>query len=98
MIVRNGKCYPDTPTPMLKVVRAESCGGYNIKVLFNNSEERMFDGSVILAGEAFQPLRDEARFQDFKLDFETLTWCDGDLDVAPEFIYANSAPLGKKLS
>ncbi len=95
MIVRNGKCYADNPTPMLKIVDAEPCGAYNIRVLFNNSEERMFDGSVVLSGEAFRPLRDENLFRNFKLDFETITWCDGELDVAPEFVYENSRPVSR---
>ncbi len=93
MIVKNGKCYPDNPVPMMKIVGAQPCGGYDIRVLFNNSEERIFDGSTILAGEAFKPLRDEKAFRNFKLDYETLTWQDGDLDVAPEFVYANSRPV-----
>ncbi len=29
-------------------------------------------------------------FADCKLDYETLTWLDGKLDVAPEFVYENS--------
>jgi len=38
----------------------------------------------------FAPLADEKVFNDYRLDYETLTWLDGEVDVAPEFVYENS--------
>ena len=90
MFVSNGKCYAENPLPVFKITSAENCGDYKLKVVFNGKEARMFDGRTLLVGEAFLPLNDEAIFANYKLDYETLTWLDGDLDVAPEFVYANS--------
>ena len=93
MIVRNGKCYPDHPQEMLKIIKAESCGGYLLRVEFNTCETRIFDGQQLLRGEVFAPLKDLSTFNDFSIDFETLTWLNGELDVAPEFVYENSRPI-----
>ena len=92
MLVRNGKCYPDHPQEMLKIIKAESCGDYLLRVVFNTAETRIFDGRKLLRGEVFAPLKDHSLFLDFSLDFETLTWLNGELDVAPEFVYENSLP------
>lgn len=93
MILRNGKYYPDRPQAMLKIVKAESCGDYLLRILFNNNETRIFDGRQLLKGEVFAPLSDKSIFQDFSIDFETLTWLNGELDVAPEFVYENSSAV-----
>ncbi len=69
----------------------KSRGGYELDVLFNNGDRRLFDGRKLLAGEVFAPLSDEKVFNDYRLDYETLTWLDGEIDVAPEFVYENSA-------
>lgn len=92
MIISNGMCYADGRTPVLKIVEAKSRGGYELDVLFNNGDRRIFDGCKLLAGEVFAPLTDENVFNDFKLDYETLTWLGGEVDVAPEFVYENSIP------
>ncbi len=90
MIVRNGKCYAENPMPVLKITGFETCGPHQMRVVFNDGATRLFDGHVLLKGEAFAPLADEKTFADCKLDYETMTWLDGALDVAPEFIYENS--------
>lgn len=35
-------------------------------------------------------MADADAFSRCNLDYETLTWLDGELDVAPEFVYENS--------
>lgn len=90
MIVRNGMCYADDRSPVLKIIAAKSCGGHTLDILFSNGDHRIFDGRKLLAGEVFAPLEDEKVFNDYRLDYETLTWLDGAVDVAPEFVYENS--------
>jgi len=90
MVVQNRMCYADSHTPVLKIVSAKSRGGYELDVLFNNGDRRVFDGRKLLVGEVFAPLADEKVFNDYRLDYETLTWLDGEVDVAPEFVYENS--------
>ena len=93
MIVKNGMCYADDRAPVLKIVAAKSCGGHELEVLFSNGDRRLFDGRKLLVGEVFAPLADEKLFNNYRLDYETLTWLNGEVDVAPEFVYENSEPL-----
>ena len=58
-------------------------------VTFSNGETRLFDASV-LKGKAFKPLLDDKVFKNFKLEYGVITWLDGQIDCAPEFIYENS--------
>ena len=90
MIVRNGTCYAENSQPVLKITAFENCGDHQMCVVFNDGATRIFDGRSLLQGEAFAPLSDAIVFADCKLDYETLTWLDGELDVAPEFVYENS--------
>ena len=92
MIVKNGICYPDIPERHVKIVAAENVGDHLLRVRFDDGDVRIFDGRV-LSGEVFEPLRSPAAFAAWKLDYETLTWLDGKLDVAPEFVYENSVTL-----
>jgi hypothetical protein len=89
MIVRDGICYADSPLPQVKVVAAKNCGEHLVQVSFNDGQSRLFDGRV-LKGEVFAPLSDPMKFAAWKLDYETLTWNDGDVDIAPEYILAHS--------
>lgn len=77
----------------MKIVSFEMCGPHKMNVVFNDGEVRLFDGHSLLAGDAFAALADENAFADCKLDYETLTWMDGELDVAPEFVREHNTPL-----
>ena len=90
MVEHGGKCWAENPLPVLKITSFETCSPFQMKVVFNTGATRLFDGRSLLKGEAFAPLSDEKVFSDCKLDYETLTWLDGELDVAPEFVYENS--------
>ena len=90
MIERDGWCYPDDPQPMLQIVAADRLGDYRLMVTFNDGEKRIFDGHSLLKGPVFAPLADEKVFNDYALDYETLTWLNGEVDIAPEFVYEHS--------
>lgn len=90
MIERNGWCYAEDPKPQLSITAAENLGAYMLRVHFNDGSCRLFDGHELLGGEVFAPLADEAVFANYKLDYETLTWLDGEVDIAPEFVYEHS--------
>ena len=96
MIVRDGKCYADDMKPVLKISSVENLGAYRLRVVFNDGAVRYFDGKQLLAeGAVFSPLADESVFNAFRLDYETLTWLDGDIDISPDYVYANSSVLNK---
>ena len=93
MVVKDNRCYSSDLRPVLKITGAESLGSYRLRVVFNGEETRIFDGRSLLQTEVFAPLADEKVFADYRLDYETLTWLDGDADIAPEFVYEHSEPI-----
>ena len=58
-------------------------------VTFNSGETRVFD-SAVLNGSVYEPLQDKAIFENVSLDHGVVTWLDGSIDCAPEYIYENS--------
>jgi hypothetical protein len=75
-----------------QIVSASYKRDYTIHVTFDDG----LDGDVDLAnelwGEVFEPLRDKAQFQNFRLDRElnTIVWPTG-ADLAPEFLYERAS-------
>ena len=91
MIVRDGICYPDVPARQVKIVGAENVGDHLLRVRFDDGEKRLFDGHS-LVGEVFAPLKSSNAFANWKLDYETLTWNDGDIDISADFVLNHSVP------
>lgn len=92
MNVRGDKCYATAKVPILKISSVRNLGNYQLVVTFNNGEINLFDGRQLLnEGEVFTPLADESVFNAYTLDYETLTWQNGEIDIAPEYVYANSS-------
>ncbi len=75
-------------TPNL--ISAEYAGAYRIRLRFDDETTGEIDLESELWGEVFEPLRDLARFREFRLDREmnTVVWPNG-ADLAPEFLYDN---------
>ena len=92
MVVVNGKCYADDMKPVLRIVSVENLGHYQLKVAFSDGAVRCFDGRKLLSeGVVFAPLADETVFNAYSLDYETLTWLNGDIDISPDYVYLNSS-------
>lgn len=92
MIVNGEKCFASTKVPILKIASVKNLGNYQLLVSFNSGDTNLFDGRKLLsAGEVFAPLAEESVFNDYILDYETLTWQNGEIDIAPEYVYANSS-------
>ena len=72
------------------LISAEYAGAYRIRLCFDDETTGEIDLESELWGEVFEPLRDLARFREFRLDREmnTVVWPNG-ADLAPEFLYDN---------
>ena len=91
MVIRGGICYPDAPARHVKIVGAENVGEHLLRVRFDDGEMRLFDGHT-LVGDVFEPLTSPTAFADWKLDYETLTWNDGDIDISADYVLNHSVP------
>ena len=67
-------------------------GNYTLDVTFANGEKRVFDVSPYLEYPAFQALKAVSLFMQARVEHHTVVWND-EIDMAPENLYLESAPL-----
>jgi hypothetical protein len=70
------------------VIEARYVRDYIVWLRFRDGTSGEIDLGPELHGEVFEPLRDLATFQSFKIGFDTLVWPNG-ADFAPEFLHDN---------
>lgn len=51
----------------------------------------MFDFKPLLSQPAFAPLEDEAAFSGVYIDYGVTVWNDGDIDIAPQYLYDHAS-------
>lgn len=85
----NGICYAGKCVDGIRITAAKVLRGGMMLITFSTGEKRLFDPSV-LKGSAFTPLKGEAVLKDFSLFHGVLTWQNGEIDIAPETVYAES--------
>ena len=91
MYIMNGICYAGTNADNMKVTEAVPLQGGMLLVTFSSGEKRLFD-TTTLTGSAFAPLKDENTFRNLSVFHGVITWMDGEIDIAPETVYADSIP------
>ena len=89
MYIRNGIVYGGEPDQPIKVEQVKVLPDMMLLIQFNNGELRLFDATV-LEGPVFAPLRDEQVFAAPVIDHGVITWQNGEIDCAPEYMYKHS--------
>ena len=93
MYIVDGIAYAGEQSPSLKVVGIRPLDSLMLWVRFNTGEARLFDcGRLVNDSPAFAPLRDPDVFKSVYIDYGTPVWGDGEIDLAPEYIFENSVP------
>ena len=80
----NGILYAGSPKELLKIQDAKITGDKMLLLTFSSGEQRVFDATV------FTPLNDPTVFSNFKIVHGAITWMDGEIDCAPEYMYEHS--------
>lgn len=62
---------------------------YQLKVTFDNGEQRIFDVKPYIRGDWFSELLDLNVFNAVKVDGLSVAWPDGQ-DIAPDCLYINA--------
>ena len=76
---------------MVWIVEAEVLNDYTLKLVFNDGRKKIFDFKPLIEKQdIYKPLKNNKLFERFKLDGWTVSWADGTIDIAPEYLYANS--------
>ncbi len=89
MYVMNGFVCGGEPSEQMKIISVKTLNDMIMLITFSNGETRLFDATV-LNGEVFEPLKDDSIFKNPVIDHGVVTWLDGQIDCAPEFMYENS--------
>ena len=89
MYIMNGIVYGGEPKEPIKVQQVKVLPDKMLLIRFNNGETRLFDATM-LEGPAYEPLRDENVFSEPEIDHGVVTWLQGAIDCAPEYMYRHS--------
>ena len=77
----------------LEINDAKSLEGIKMLVSFNNGESRLFDFAPIVDSyPVFAALKDKDTLKQFHIS-DTLEWCNGTIDIAPEYIFEHGKPV-----
>ena len=78
---------------LIWITKAELLADYVLNLTFNDGSTKTFDfETYIKQNDMFKPLKDKKLFNNFKLDGWTISWLNGTIDIAPEYLYENSIP------
>lgn len=76
-----------TPTVQRAVARPD----YQVELLFDNGEKRLFDMVPYLDCGVFAELKDRKLFETVRVSFDAVEWDNG-ADLCPEVLYEKSRP------
>lgn len=85
----DGICYAGTPSDNPRIVEATPLMGGMLLVSFASGERRLFD-TTLVSGPAFAPLRDGSAQASVMVEHGFVSWLDGTIDLAPEYVYEHS--------
>ena len=88
MYIRDGIAYAGEPAPVIKVSGVRPLADHQLWIRFNTGEIKIFDFRPLLNQTAFAPLADENIFRQVYIDYGVAVWLDGNIDIAPETLYA----------
>ena len=89
MYEKDGIIYGGEPVKPIRVEYVKALPDMMMLITFNTGETRLFDATE-LKGPAFEPLRKPEIFMSPILDHGVITWDNGNIDCAPEFMYNHS--------
>ena len=93
MYVIDGIAYAGDQKPAIKVSGVRPLGGHKLWLRFNTGETKVFDFTPLLSAPAFSPLRDPLVFSGVYIDYGVTVWRDGEIDIAPEYLYENAVAI-----
>ena len=77
--------------PLIAVTSVEVLPNYQLRLVFDTGESKVFDVTPYLDWGIFKRLRNVNLFRQVYISFGTIAW-PGDLDLDPEMLYEKSLP------
>lgn len=91
MYISNGIVYAGEQEPPIKVCGVRPLPGHRLWLRFTTWDVKIFDFTPLLKDSGFAPLAVEKVFSGVYIDYGVTVWNDGDIDIAPEYLYEHSA-------
>lgn len=89
MYIMNGVVYAGNPSSDIKVQTVKVLDDMMMIVTFTSGEKRLFDATTLLSMPAFKMLENVDIFKTATVEHGVVVWNNGDIDIAPEYIYNN---------
>ncbi len=90
MYIMNGIVYAGNPTKDIKIKTIKPLDNMMMIVTFTSGEKRLFDATNLLSMPAFKALENDTIFKSATTEHGVVVWNDGEIDIAPEYIYKYS--------
>lgn len=96
MYIVDGIAYAGEQKKPLTVCGVRPLDGHKLWVRFSDGKASIFDFTPLLNLPAFAPLADENVFRNVYIDYGVPVWNDGEIDIAPETLYAEGVSVDQK--
>ena len=87
MVVKNDICHSELGSVPLHAIDCIVLDDFHLRVEFNDGSVKDVNCKSLLSLPAFKPLADPAVFKELTIDHGVVTWLDGDIDIAPEWLF-----------
>jgi Protein of unknown function (DUF2442) len=77
----------------IDVVAVKTKPDFQLDLEFANGERRRFDMKPLLKMKPWNRIASNRLFEKIRIDYGTLTWAGGEIDIAPETLYDESVPI-----
>lgn len=93
MYIVDDIAYANDSRPAIRVCGVRPLPNHHLWVRFNDGTAKDVDFAPILNDPAFRPLQDEQAFGRAYIDFNTVVWNDGEIDISPDWLYENGVTV-----
>jgi hypothetical protein len=83
----DGMVYAGDPAPLLTIKKTRPLENWTLLLGFSTGEEKKVSILPLLDEPVFQALKDAAVFNSVYIDYGTVVWNNGSIDIAPEYLY-----------
>lgn len=98
MFIKDGIAYAGNAPRPIRVSGVRPMSDYKLWIRFTTGEVKIFDFTSLLETPAFMPLKDREVFMSVYIDYGMTVWNDGEIDIAPEYLYENGEIVGEIVS
>ena len=96
MFIVDGIAYASEKTDDLRATAVRTLEDHVMIVTFSTGEERLVDVTELYFMPAFEALKDDTVFKSAKIDFGTVVWNNGEIDIGVDALYDRSYPYEKE--